>query len=139
MKYIALILAMLIPSTHIHASVITVTFRGMEHPNGVIRIAIYNSKDGFPGKGKPIRRESISIKSDLSAYSDFDKLPEGNYAISAYHDTNNNNKLDTNFIGIPKEPVFISNNAKGKMGPPTFEQASFYLGKGTQTLLLHAQ
>ena len=38
-----------------------------------------------------------------------------------------NEKLDTNFFGIPKEQFGFSNNAKGRFGPPSFESASFEL------------
>jgi uncharacterized protein (DUF2141 family) len=44
-----------------------------------------------------------------------------------YVDSNKNEKLDTNFFGIPKEQFGFSNNAKGRFGPPSFESASFEL------------
>ena len=40
-------------------------------------------------------------------------------------DANENEKLDTNFLGIPKEQFGFSNDAKGSFGPPSFESASF--------------
>ena len=54
-------------------------------------------------------------------------LPPGEYAISIYYDANGNGELDTNFIGIPKEPVALSNNAKAKFGPPKYKDAVFTL------------
>jgi uncharacterized protein (DUF2141 family) len=44
-----------------------------------------------------------------------------------------NQKLDKNFVGVPKEGYGASNNPKKKMGPPTFEEANFQLN-GTQSL-----
>jgi len=41
----------------------------------------------------------------------------GKYAVSVFHDENSNGKLDTNFLGIPREGVGASNNAKGHFGP----------------------
>ena len=38
---------------------------------------------------------------------------------------NNNKKMDTNFFGIPKEPIGISNDATGFMGPPKYKNAKF--------------
>jgi uncharacterized protein (DUF2141 family) len=40
--------------------------------------------------------------------------------------------LDTNFIGIPKENFACSNNAKGTMGPPKYEDAKFDLNKDSK-------
>jgi uncharacterized protein (DUF2141 family) len=37
--------------------------------------------------------------------------------------------LDTNFLGIPKEQFGFSNDARGTLGPPDFESASFELIK----------
>ena len=45
--------------------------------------------------------------------------------MAAYHDENGNGKLDTNFLGIPSEGVAASNDAKGTMGPPSYEKAKF--------------
>ncbi len=57
----------------------------------------------------------------------------GTYAIKAFHDVDRNGKLDTNLMGIPKEPYGFSNDAMGTFGPPSFEQAAFKVGTGTAT------
>ena len=57
----------------------------------------------------------------------FTDIPEGTYAISFIHDENDNGKMDTNFMGIPKEDYGCSNNAKGFMGPPKWKDAKFEL------------
>jgi len=58
----------------------------------------------------------------------FRDVAPGTYAIKAFHDVDANGKLDTNFMGIPKEPYGFSNDAMGTFGPPTFQQASFAVG-----------
>ena len=55
----------------------------------------------------------------------FPGIAPGTYAVSVYHDENSNDKLDTNFLGIPREGVGASNNAHGHMGPPKFDSAKF--------------
>ena len=55
----------------------------------------------------------------------------------AEHDVNDNQKLDTNWIGIPKEPVAISNNARGRLGPPKWKDAMFELREATQELTVN--
>ena len=57
----------------------------------------------------------------------FKNLPRGEYAVSFVHDENDNKKMDTNFLGIPKEDYGCSNNATGFMGPPKYEDAKFML------------
>ena len=43
--------------------------------------------------------------------------------------TNENKKIDTNFLGIPKEPYGFSNQKKGRFGPPKFKEVVFKLNK----------
>ncbi len=64
----------------------------------------------------------------------FKDVPAGTYGISAYHDENGNGKLDSNFFRIPKEGTAASNDARGKMGPPKFEDARFVYEGGVLEL-----
>lgn len=52
-------------------------------------------------------------------------LKPGKYAFKYFHDENNDEKINTNFMGIPKEGYGFSNNAKGKFGPPPFDKMIF--------------
>ncbi|MCV2367154.1 DUF2141 domain-containing protein [Roseateles oligotrophus] len=59
-------------------------------------------------------------------------LPEGSLALSVFHDVNGNGKLDSNAMGMPKEPYGFSNNAAGSFGPPKFEKAVFEVKPGSR-------
>jgi uncharacterized protein (DUF2141 family) len=61
-------------------------------------------------------------------------LPAGVYAVSVFHDENMNQKLDKNFVGIPKEGYGASNNPRKKMGPPTFEETKIQVSGAEQSL-----
>jgi uncharacterized protein (DUF2141 family) len=50
-------------------------------------------------------------------------VPAGSWAVLAYQDANDNGELDRNFIGIPSENYGFSRDARGKFGPPSFEDA----------------
>lgn len=63
-------------------------------------------------------------EADVQTYV-FNNLKAGKYAIRVFHDKNDNGKLDTTFIGIPKERFGFSNNVMGKFGPPSLEQQLF--------------
>ena len=52
-------------------------------------------------------------------------LKKGKYAIQLYQDLNGNQECDRNFIGMPKEPIGLSNNVRPKFSRPTFEQMKF--------------
>jgi len=56
-----------------------------------------------------------------------DGVPAGSWAVLSYQDENDNGKLDRNVLGIPKEPYAFSRDARGRFGPPSFEDAAFEL------------
>lgn len=55
----------------------------------------------------------------------FDSISPGKYAIQFFHDENENQKMDFNLIGIPKEKFGSSNDVKPVLGPPKFEKMLF--------------
>jgi uncharacterized protein (DUF2141 family) len=105
---------------------LTVKISGLKSSTGAVLVGLYNSDGTFLKKA--YKGVTSDIKSNEATVT-FSNIPKGEYAISAYHDKNKNGKLDTNFIGIPKEDYASSNNAKGVMGPPKYEDAKFDLKK----------
>ena len=63
----------------------------------------------------------INYSSEIS----FDSISPGKYAIQFFHDENENQKMDFNLIGIPKEKFGSSNDVKPILGPPKFEKMLF--------------
>ena len=63
----------------------------------------------------------INYSSEIS----FDSISAGKYAIQFFHDENENQKMDFNLIGIPKEKFGSSNDVKPILGPPKFEKMLF--------------
>jgi uncharacterized protein (DUF2141 family) len=103
---------------------LTVDVSGFKNNKGKIMIGVYNSEANF--LKKTFLGKIASIK-DKKAQAVFENVSPGIYAVSVYHDENENNKLDTNFLGIPKESYASSNDAKGFMGPPKYNDAKFDL------------
>ena len=101
---------------------ITVKVNNLDSNNGKVFIAIYDSENSFLGKQF---KGTISNINENSCMVVFENIPQGIYAISLFHDENDNGKMDSNFLGIPKEDYGCSNNATGFMGPPKWEDAKF--------------
>lgn len=103
---------------------ITVNVEGASSNDGKIFLALYKVKANF------LKQPFKDLKSEISNEGcevTFEDLPAGIYAVSIFHDENNNGKMDTNFMGIPREDYGCSNGAKGFMGPPKWEDAKFEL------------
>ena len=103
---------------------LTVEITGMEVDKGKVFLALYNSEDTFLKSSKTTKGTNAIVK-DGKAIAYFKGLKKGEYAVSLFHDENDNGKMDTKIFGIPKEPYGFSNNAKGFMGPPKFKDAKF--------------
>jgi len=97
---------------------------------GVVRCGLFG-RDGW--LKKPVGADAAKI-TGRQALCVFKKVPAGTYGLSAFHDQNNNGKLDTNLLGMPTEDYCASNNARGVLGPPSFSDAKFDYRGGTKRL-----
>jgi uncharacterized protein (DUF2141 family) len=52
-------------------------------------------------------------------------VPPGTYAAQAFHDENDNGRIDRNLLGLPEEGMGFSNDAPMVFGPPRFATAAF--------------
>ena len=102
----------------------------LRNDRGTIFCSLYNSEDGFPmDGGKAFRRAETKPRGGRASCT-FPDLPAGTYAIGLLHDENDNGKMDTNFVGLPKEGYGASNDAKSTFGPPKFKDAKVELPRG---------
>lgn len=101
---------------------------GLAKADGSVFIAVFDSSKTWLSENTFAGREVViadALEGDLVLVQL--QLPPGEYALSIFYDRNGNGEMDTNFIGIPKEPIAMSNNAKMKFGPPKYDDAVFTL------------
>jgi uncharacterized protein (DUF2141 family) len=114
------LLVILAIGTTFSQGLIEVTVKNIKEPKGNIRVGLYNTEKNFlekPLDGKVVKASNKEVTIV------FENLKAGNYAVSVIHDENENNELDSNFMGVPKEGYGFSNNAMGMFGPPSFDDA----------------
>lgn len=109
-----------------------VKISGLKSNKGNILAGVYNSEIDF--LKNEYKGDVVEIK-EKRATIIFKNIDAGEYAVSFIHDENKNNKMDTNFFGIPKEDYGCSNNAKSFMGPPKYEDAKFMLSENKTILI----
>jgi uncharacterized protein (DUF2141 family) len=88
---------------------------------------LFASAVGFPTKPELAIQRTTAVIVAGRATCDFAGVVPGTYAVSVTHDENSDGKLDRTFIGIPREGVGASNNARGSIGPPHFDAAAFHV------------
>lgn len=115
--------------------VIELEITGMESDEGQVLIGLYDSEEQW--LQKPYRGAFGKIIHGVATVN-FRDIPEGVYAISVFHDKDNDGKLKK-FLGMPTERFGASNNAPAKFGPPRWQDAKFQLLGGTlkHTIQIH--
>lgn len=98
---------------------LTVTISNIQSNDGELYVGLFNDEDKFPEKDKTYKYVIVqAVKGSVSVSFD---VPDGSYAISVFHDANENGLLDTNFLGAPSEYYGFSNNARSLFSAPKFK------------------
>jgi len=96
---------------------------------GTLYLTLYNKDDGYPTDSTKAFAKNMKKVTAVTEKVVFKDIPFGTYAVSVWHDQNDNQKMEKNLIGIPKEGMGVSNDAKGNTGPPKFKDAKFVIDK----------
>ena len=107
---------------------IKVTITDLASSDGVVMVELSDVNN------KTVAQQAVEITNNKSELT-FENVDPGTYAIRYYHDENKNEKMDTGLFGIPEEGYGFSNNAKGFMGPPDFEDQLFEVNKDLELTL----
>lgn len=103
---------------------LTIRVSGAVSDDGAILIAIYSSPETF---NDPDRAYGVAAAEIIQGIGQTNislaDLPE-RIAIAAFHDENQDGMLNRNSLGIPSERYGFSNNARGIVGPPGFDEAA---------------
>lgn len=129
------VLALTILATNAYAQEqtfpLTIQLNGLETEEGMI-LACISTQENYD---KFVCNYNAAVKVEDLKDNKFiiENVAIGKYGIKIFHDLNGNMKLDTNAMGIPKEPWAASNNAKGNFGPPKFIDAAIDVNGATTT------
>lgn len=100
---------------------INVNIPNISGENGKVYFALFNSKDGFNQREAFQIAQGDIIEGNTTVH--FTDIPTGEYAITCYHDANDNKQLD--FDGYRPVEDYGSSNNPTNFGPPQFEASQF--------------
>lgn len=122
--FLGALLASVGVSAAVSAATLQVKIDGVASGKGKLRVAVCDESSFLKkctiGALAPAHTGTVTV--------DVPDVPAGNWAVMAYHDENDNQKLDRNEMGIPSEGYGFSNGASAKYGPPQFKQAAVAVG-----------
>lgn len=114
----------LVPCLLFSQYTITVHVHNIRSALGDIKVATYDSAAAFLSHDSALRTSSASAHTGKVTLN-IEDLPAGKYALGIFHDANANGKLDTNWLGIPKEKVGFSKGKMRPFGPPRYKDCTF--------------
>ena len=118
---------MTLPANTASNSRFTVDISGLRNQNGRLCLSLFSSEQGFPSQSeRAIASRCIQAK---EASATFNQLPPGRYAVAVIHDSNNDGKLNTGFLGIPKEGFGFSRNPRIGTRVPSFRDTAFLVSR----------
>lgn len=103
---------------------LTVVVAGLESDAGTVALALYDSPAAYRELEEAARKARLEIVDGACRWV-VEDLPAGDYALSVYHDVNDNGELDKGAFGVPREPYGFSNDERGRMGPPGWDKVRF--------------
>ncbi len=128
MQTVLTYLTLLITGVMLHAqNSVEVTLTHFNSDEGMARVGLYNNPSDF--LNKEFKTLETTIQNGVATVT-FTDVPDGIYAISSYHDEDNNGQLNMRMGIIPAEDYGCSNNARGFFGPPKWEDAQFEVQNG---------
>jgi len=92
----------------------TIEINGVTVNGGLVYVAVYSNENDYKAENTSVKfiLEPVSAKITYSL-----ELPEGEYVVSVFQDTDNDGELKTGRFGMPSEPVGKTNyNLKGAPG-----------------------
>ncbi|MEM6893266.1 MAG: DUF2141 domain-containing protein [Bacteroidota bacterium] len=100
---------------------ITVTVDNVLNDNGKVMAGLHTADTFMKAEGIKVVEGKIT---EGKVILTFENVLPGSYAIMAMHDENENNQMDYQSNGMPKESYGMSGNDMS-FGPPTFTDAQF--------------
>jgi len=117
---------------------VTIQVKGLKSSKGQVLAWCWVKAEGFPDKAEKATFKQVVPISGNAATVVFRNVPPGVCAFNIAHDENGNGKLDTNFIGIPKEGTGCTNDPRPKARAPRFDEAKVSVPASGANLTINA-
>lgn len=106
----------------------------VKHNRGMVRLLLFDNARGWPHSLQRARRRiNLPARGGMVTFT-VRSLKPGRWAVSVYHDEDNDGKLDKNLFGAPSEGYGVSQDAVRKFGAPRFNKALFKVTAKRQTI-----
>lgn len=107
------------------AAELTLAVSGASGP-GMVRAMVFADAEAFATQTRPLAAVAV-VPRDGRVRVTIADLPPGTYAVAAFQDSNGNQQLDRNWMGVPTEPYGFSRDARPGLSAVEFGEAGVEL------------
>ncbi|WP_019676170.1 DUF2141 domain-containing protein [Arsukibacterium perlucidum] len=111
------------------ADEVALTIKDIRKLQGHLLISMFKGEENY-NNNTPYKLHKVKV-TEAEHQVVFEEVEAGEYGIKVIHDENDNRKLDTNLLGMPKEGYGFSNNG-GAYGPAPWSKAKFEVKDKTE-------
>jgi uncharacterized protein (DUF2141 family) len=126
------------PPAMAQQATVTVNVSGLHSQKGNIVVCLWNKDKDFPICSETASFKHVTVKAASSTVTaTFQNVAPGEYALSAFHDENQDGKINRGFMGRPKEGIAFSgkkpDQSQSDRGRPSFDKEKFTVN-GAKTI-----
>ena len=120
------------------AATLVIQVHAVSPAGGTLRLGLYDEARYPDDRSTPVASADVTAEMGLTTVT-LTNVPPGTYAIETFQDINNNNKMDTSWLGLPQEPFGFSRDARPHLSKPDFAKVKFTVEPGMNVQSLHLQ
>ena len=115
-------------------TIIQLEVSGFNNTSGLLAIAVFDNSNSFESENETYRDSTLAVThSEMTIV--IENVHPGDYAISVFHDEDDNDELNTNIFGIPQEGFGFSNNPSIGFSQPTYNECVFTIEEGVTLIV----
>lgn len=131
---LSLFFALIISPTPNDRGTIELVISGTATDEGVIQLLIFDQEKGWPESlDDAWKMATIPIKNGVARKTIAD-VPAGNYAVTVFHDQDEDGEIRKNKVGYPLDNFGFSTNPSLIFGVPSFSKCSQQVVAGQKTI-----
>lgn len=128
MKKFFLSLIFLLAADNAFSHKVKLKITNVKQNGGKVVISLNSSEETFK---KHVPDKVLILETPSTEIETVIEIPSGEYAFSIFQDLNNDEEINSNLIGIPKEPFGFS-NYNGKSAPGNFKKHKVIINQDSE-------
>lgn len=114
--------------------VLVVVIEQVRSAKGEILVSVFGNPSGFPNDPEQALHTTRVPATTPTTTVEVEGVAAGRVAVAVLHDENSNGNMETDWLGRPTEGWAVTNDARGRFGPPSYEDAVVELAGGRATI-----